>query len=304
MNSGSTSDILARYIWIVDTLRRIGRMTRHELCRRWENSLVSGGAPLPRRTFYNYRAAIAELFGIEIICDPSTNEYYIDSSDESPGSASLTDLLLDSAAMSGILADARSVSSRIFLENVPSARTNLSPIIAAMKGNNAITFSYHPYTRALPTRGIAFEPYLLKLFKQRWYVAGRNVEEDRIKTYALDRMSAVEITSRDFKLPSGFNPQEYFRYSFGIVVDASEPRRVAIRAGSRQAKYLRALPLHPSQQEMVHEGYSVFHYNLLLTPDLVSELMSIGPDIEVLAPEELRVLLASRLADTLSQYKR
>lgn len=300
--NNATSTLLARYTWIVDTIRRVGRITRKELNRRWEQSSVSGGSALPRRTFYNYREAIYDLFGVEIRIDTSTNEYYIET-ELSESGTSITDLLLDSAAMSGILADAQSISSRIFLENVPSARTNLAPIISAIKENRAITFSYHPYTRSVATTGIVLEPFLIKLFKQRWYVAGRNVGENRLKTYALDRMSAVEITSQSFELPSDFNPQEYFKHSFGIVVDSSEPRQVTIRAGERQAKYMRALPLHPSQQEMVNNGYSLFHYSLLLTPDLVSELMAMGPDIEILAPAELRILLANRLSSTLALYK-
>lgn len=299
--NNTTSNLLARYTWIVDTIRRAGRITRAELNRRWEQSALSGGNPMPRRTFYNYRESILDLFGVAIHIDMATHEYYIEA-DPTQSGTSITDLLLDSAAMSGILADAQSISDRIFLENVPSARTNLAPIISAIKENHMIKFSYHPYTRTVPTRGILLEPYLIKLFKQRWYVAGRNVGENRLKTYALDRMSQVEPTGIEFKLPDDFNPQEYFKYSFGIVVDASEPRRVSIRAGERQAKYLRALPLHPSQQEMVNNGFSIFDYSLLLTPDLVSEIMSMGPDIEVIAPQELRTLLEVRLRNTLNLY--
>lgn len=267
-------------------------------------SNVGSGAPLPRRTFYNYRAAILELFGVEILYDSATNEYYIetDSSASARGTESVTDWLLNSAAMSGMLADARSISSRIFLEQVPSARQNLAPLISAIKENRTVSFSYHPFTRSIPTPGILLEPFLLKLFRQRWYVAGRNVTENKIKTYALDRISAIELTGTSFVMPSDFDPQEYFRYSFGIVVDSSEPRRVALRADARQAKYLRALPLHPSQQEMVHDNFSIFHYNLLLTPDFLNELMALGPDITVLAPPELRTLLTARLRQALALY--
>lgn len=298
---------LARYTWLVDTLRRAKRLTREELNRRWIDSPVGDGRELPRRTFYNYRQAVMDLFGLEILYDPSTREYYFDdpgvsSSGSSGSDLSISNLLLDSATLSGVLSDARSISSRIFLEQVPSARINLAPIIDALKANRTITFSYHPFTRSLPSDGIRLEPYLIKLFRQRWYVAGRNVDENKIKTYALDRISAIEPGGATFTLPHDFDPAEYFRYSFGIVVDASKARHVVIRAGSRQAKYLRALPLHPSQQEMVNDGFSVFHYDLLLTPDLLTELMAMGPDVEVLAPPELRTMLTTRLRQTLDLY--
>lgn len=285
-------------------MRRSGRMNRYEINRRWKDSTVGKGTDLPRRTFYNYRAAVLDLFGVEIAYDSSTGEYYIenDPNSASYGSETVTDWLLNSAAMSGMLSDARSISDRIFLEQVPSARHNLSPIIEAIKSERAIRFTYHPFSRSRPSKGIIIEPYLLKLFRQRWYVAGRNVFEGKIKTYALDRISEPELTGDNFTMPPDFDPNEYFRYSFGIVVDSSEPRRVTLRTDSRQAKYLRALPLHPSQQEMIHDDFSIFTYNLLLTPDFLRELMSLGPDVTVLAPPELRTMLAARLRETLALY--
>ncbi|MBE6305107.1 MAG: WYL domain-containing protein [Bacteroidales bacterium] len=301
-----TGNLLARYTWLVDTLRRAGRLTRTEINRRWMESDFSSGSPMPRRTFYNYRVAVFDLFGVEILYDAATREYYIDSDDavsDINSSSSVTDWLLNSAAMSGMLADARSISSRIFLEQVPSARVNLSPIISAIKENRVLKFSYLPFTRSLTTEGIIFEPYLLKLFRQRWYVAGRNVAENRIKTYALDRMSLPEATGATFEMPSDFDAQEYFKYSFGIVVDSSRPRRIALRADSKQAKYLRALPLHSSQTEMIHDEFSIFNYEMLITPDLVTEIMSMGPSVTVLAPQELRAMLATRLRETLTPYE-
>lgn len=285
-------------------MRRSGRMNRYEINRRWKDSAVGKGTDLPRRTFYNYRAAVLDLFGVEIAYDSSTGEYYIenDPNSASRGSETVTDWLLNSAAMSGMISDARSISDRIFLEQVPSARHNLSPIIEAIKSERAIRFTYHPFSRSRPSKGIIIEPYLLKLFRQRWYVAGRNVFEGKIKTYALDRISEPELTGDNFTMPPDFDPNEYFRYSFGIVVDSSEPRRVTLRTDSRQAKYLRALPLHPSQQEMIHDDFSIFTYNLLLTPDFLRELMSLGPDVTVLAPPELRTMLAARLRETLALY--
>lgn len=298
-----SGNLLARYTWLVDTMKRAGRLTRSELNARWRVSTVGNGQDMPRRTFYNYRSAVMELFGVEILYDSSTAEYYIEQDATAPaGRENVTDWLLNSAAMSGMLSDARSISDRIFLEQVPSARRNLAPIIEAIKTSRAVRFNYHPFSRSRPTTGILLEPYLLKLFRQRWYVAGHNVGENRLKTYALDRISGVEITTDTYTMPPTFDPAEYFNNSFGIVVDSSEPRNVTLRATAQRAKYLRALPLHTSQQEMVHDSYSIFTYKLLLTPDLVTELMSIGPEVTVISPPELKAMLTARLRETLSLY--
>lgn len=305
MAGSSSSNSLNKYIWLVDAMRRNRRITLHELNQLWMNCELSGGKPLARRSFYTYRGKILEIFGIEIGFNPSTNEYFIkDSNAEAGGTSdSMTDWILESTAMSGMLSNARSLADRIFLESVPSAQDNLAPIIDAMKADRAVRFTYRPFNRTLPSEGIVVEPYLLKLFRQRWYVAGRNIVENKVKTYALDRITNIEHTTHDFKISYDFNPATYFANSFGIVVDSSNPRTVILRADARQAKYLRALPLHPSQEEMIHDDHSMFHYRLQLTPDFLQEIMSLSPFVTVVSPPELRTMLTERLRQALALYE-
>ncbi len=142
--------LLNRYIWLLDTIKRCHRISRRDLSERWQSSPVSDGRPLARRTFYNYRLAIEELFCVEVKFDSTTKEYYIESDDSH--SESMTNWLLNSAAMSGVLSDSREVSSRIFLEEVPSAREHLATIIDAIKNPHVLKFSYHPYSRTNPRR--------------------------------------------------------------------------------------------------------------------------------------------------------
>lgn len=295
-----SKNLFNRYIWIVDTIRRHGSITREELNKLWQKSSVSDGEPLPRRTFYNYRNAIEELFKINIECNPSTFEYYIDGGDAH--AESVTDWMLNTASLSNVLTDARDVSDRVFLEDVPSARQFLSPVISAMKECKTIRFGYSPYSRTGSPRQVTLEPYFLKIFKLRWYVTGRNVGEDVIKTYALDRMSTLSVLGQQFEMPPMFNPEEYFRDSFGIVFSQGKTHKVTLRVSPRQAKYFRALPLHHSQEEMVHDRFSIFNYRLRLTPDFVQELLSYGPNVTVLAPAELRAMITNSLQQSLDNY--
>ncbi len=294
-------DLLSRYIWLVDTIKRHGRITRGEIDEQWKRSRFSQGDGIPRRTFYNYRVAIEELFNLNIECDPSTYEYYITCEDTH--SESMNNWVLNSAATSGIITGAHDLSGRIFLEQVPSARDHLGIFVEAIRESNIVRFDYLPYTRSIPTRAIDFEPYLLRIFGQRWYAVGRNVKEDKIKTYALDRVSAVQQLTGHFDLPAWFEPTEYFTDAFGIIVDHSEPRLIEIRTDSTQAKYLRALPLHHSQSEMVGDGYSIFTYRMRLTTDLLNEILSYGSRLTVLNPPELRAMVASELRKALKPYE-
>lgn len=294
-------DLLQRYIWLVDTIRRYGRISRNELDRLWRLSRFSAGEALPRRTLYNYRQAVEELFNVEIKCDPATYEYYLsDGGDQH--SEGVTNWLLNTAATNDLLAGSRQVAGKIFLEDVPSAREYLAPVVEALKGNLPIRFDYHHFGRIHPSRGVVVEPYFLKIFRQRWYVTGRHTDSGRIKTYALDRISELTVDAQPFEPDPTFDPEEYFRNSFGIIFNEGDVKTISLRAERREADYLRALPLHHTQQESLHDGFSVFHYKMRISHDLVAELISHGPRLTVLEPPELIEMIKSELAQTLAAY--
>ena len=295
-------NLINRYVWLVDTISRYGRITLKDLNAAWLRSEISEGKPLARRTFFHYRDGVEERFDINIKCDKATFEYYIDDKDEEDN-ARLRSWLVDSVSMSGTLSNARDISSRIMLENVPSAREHLPVVIDALKQNRRIRFSYKSYTRALPTDGIVLEPYFVKIFKQLWYVIGLNVKDGQIKTYSLDRMSNLNLLQDLFDMPENVNPSEFFKDCFGIITNQNSAKRIVLRVEPTQAKYFRALPLHSSQQEEVHDNYSIFTYKMRITYDLKEELMSHGASIEVMEPQELKTLILTELQQALNNYK-
>lgn len=295
-------NLINRYVWLVDTLSRYGRITLKDLNKVWLNSDISDGKPLARRTFFHYRDAVEEMFDIDIQCDKSTFEYYIDDAG-GESSARLRSWLVDSVSMSGMLSNAHDISGRIILENVPSAREHLPVVIDALKQNRRIGFSYKSYTRSRPTDGIVLEPYFVKIFKQLWYVIGCNVKDGLIKTYALDRMSDLVMLQDTFVMPEGLNPSEFFRDCFGIITNRNSAKRIVLRVEPTQAKYFRALPLHSSQQEEIHDSYSLFSYRMRITYDLKEELMSHGASIEVVEPKELKMLIRTELEEALKHYQ-
>lgn len=289
-------------IWIADTLRRYGALTLAQINELWQASSVSDGNPLPRRTFMTYRNNIEEMFNIRIVCNKSTYEYYIE--DLEQDGKSYIDWMLDSMSISGTLQSASGISDRIVLEDVPSARHHLPVVIDALKRNLCIKFSYKSYTRAGVTRGTVIRPYFVKIFKQLWYVIGYNVKDGKIKTYALDRMSELTILAdHPFEMPADFSPKVFFEDYFGITTTNNAPKEIKIKVEPVQAKYLRALPLHASQQEMILVGgYSLFTYKMCVTYDLREKLLSMGSNVEVISPSELRMQIKEELHKTLELY--
>ena len=294
-------NLLSKYVWLVDTLRRHGALTLKQINEKWQESpLCDDGTEISRRTLYNYRQAVSDLFKIDIECNPSTFEYHLGEVGDDVNQ--VTNWLMNSAAVSDVVAGARDVASRILIEDVPSARTYLATIINAMKGGCMIRFDYHSYTRPLPKCGIILAPYFLKIFRQRWYVTGNSPSAQKLRTYALDRMSGVIITDRTFTIPDDFDPHLYTRDAYGIIFDEGVTQDVLLRVDARLAKYLRALPLHPSQREEINDGYSLLSLRVHTTNDFLQELMRLGPAVTVLRPVELRTRLLHALRTTLGNY--
>lgn len=294
------SGLINKYIWLIDTIMRHKAITRKEINRLWVlNDSLSGGIPIPRRTFHNYCRAAEEMFNVEIRCNTSTFEYFIES-EGNEQEQELRNWLLDSVAISGTLSNSKEIASRIILEDVPSARNFLSTIIEGIKLNRRLSFTYQSFDRS-GTANVLLDPYFVRIFKQRWYVIGFQHQKKEIRTYALDRIKEIQISTQAFKMPQ-IEAKDYFKYSFGIFTDKAQPQEIAIRVISEQAKYLRVLPIHSSQREEVHDDYSIFHYHMLLTYDLVQEILSLGAKVEVIKPETLRIRIKAEIEKLLSIY--
>lgn len=293
-------DRLTKYIWIIDTINQYGSISRARLSQLWQASDLGNGNPLPHRTFFTYRRAIEQQLGVSIKCN-GANEYYIDHKDTLQDVA-YRNWMLDSYAMRGVLEDNRDIADRIHVEPIPSARQHLATVVQAIRTGKTIEFTHHSYTRPRPDTGISFEPFFLKLFRQRWYMVGRRVSDKEIRTYALDRITDLSMTSRTFTPPPDLTAESYFSQIYGITQSRAPASKIKLQVRPQTAKYLRTLPLHESQREEQFSDYSIFNYELKLTDDLVRHLLSLGNEVKVLQPATLRLMLLNKLKDTLAQY--
>lgn len=294
-------DLISRYIWIVDTLNRYGRLSRAALNELWLRSAYSDGNPIPERTFYHYRRAIEENFHIQISCTKS-GEYYIEQDTDADHRA-VTNWLLDSYAVNTAVKDSVAAAGRISVEEVPSAREYLPLVLDAIGMSQKLVFTYAGFNRSRAEKGIVFRPYFVKRYKQRWYMIGMREKTGDIRTYALDRVKELNLINEHFEIPEEITPAAMFGNIIGITSSKAAVRRVRIRTTPTQAKYFRALPFHASQQEEIHDNYSVFTYKLKLNYELVHELLGYGSEVTVLDPPELRVMIAEELSSMMNQYK-
>lgn len=294
-------DLISRYIWIVDTLTRYERLTRRQLNKLWRRSSLSDGADLPERTFFHYRRAIEENFHIDIACD-SQGRYYIDRDGSRQGKA-LTNWMLDSYAVNNAIKGSETPMDRVEIEDVPSAREFLPVVLDAIKENHKLSFTYAGFNRSRAEHGIRFLPYFLKRYKQRWYMAGVRENSGDIRTYALDRVKEMTVIDEKFVKDPEVTLEDLFGNVLGVTSSKADVRTVRLEATATQAKYFRALPLHHSQEEEVHDRYSIFTYRLKLNYELVHEVMALGEAVKVLDPPELKAMVVTELENALKRYR-
>ena len=289
---------LYKYLWIVDLIRSKRRIKLKDIQSKWEEEF---GTPLPRRTFVYSKEAIEELFDINIECDRTTNEYYIENLDDVKRQNTIN-WMLDSFSESFNLINSRGIVDRIVLEKTPSSQYYLNTVLSAIKQNRVLRIRYKPFGKD----GFEMElkPYFVQMSLNRWYLYGVRNGKDKIKAYALDRFEEAEMIEGSFAMPDDFSAEEYLQNQGIGQYEKIPVCEVVIRAYGRQVDLLRTLPLHPSQCEIKSEdGVSEFSYNLRPTTKFYGDILSQGKYIKVLRPAFARKHLAEILEKTLTYYK-
>lgn len=293
-----------QYIWLVDTIRMSRKISLKRIQELWIEDDLNDRQSLSRTTFYRIRQAIEDMFGIHIGCD-NQNQYFI-SNPETLKDNSTQNWMLQTLTVSNILVDSLSIKDRLVLEETPGGTEYLQTIIKAIKNNHTLLVNYHKFEDP-EGYTTAIEPYCLKVFRQRWYLLGNNLSNERgLQIYALDRISRLEETTKTFEMDPRFNASKFFKNYFGVFIgNSTKPARIVLRAYGKMIPLLRTLPKHPSQKEIATtETYSDFEYFLVPSClDFQQAILKEGNELEVLEPESLRNEIKAELQTALSRYQ-
>ncbi len=291
-----TATKFKEYIWLVDTIHKAGRITFAEIQEKWLRSDMSEGVELARSTFNRHKDTIQDMFGIYIECDRQNGYKYYIGNDEVLRDDSVQNWILSTLSVNNVISESLSLQNRILLQSVPAEDGYLGMVIDAMKKSVRIAVDYRKYGTDSPNH-LNFEPYCLKLFKQRWYILGHfhrdateeKPEADYFGVFSFDRILNMELTDVKFRIDPDFDAQEYFNECYGVLVgDDTRPEHIVIRAYGYERFYLRDLPIHKSQYEIGRgENFADFEFYLRPTIDFSGHLLSRGNLIKVLQPQWL-----------------
>ena len=296
-------DSFRRYIWMLDTIQRYGRITLAALKEEWRKSSVNDeNKELAPRTFANYKQNIEDIFGIEIACDRATNEYYIVNEDDLDNNA-IRDWMLNSLSLRNLLNESSGLHDRIILEDVPSSHKYLTTVLDAMRDNKKLILSYKGNSMQ-EFKDMTVHPYNLRLFKRRWYLIGYSEYSKGVRLYMLDRADGARLMDETFQMPEDFDAEGYFEDYYGVRKSDDAKERVLLKVSARVGDLVRTVPLHRTQTEIeTNSEYSVFEYNLRPNFDFRQEIISYLDAVEVLEPKALRQDIGRSVLNIYKKYR-
>ena len=177
----------------------------------------------------------------------------------------------------------------------------LVKIIEAIKNEKVLRIYYQPFYEDKPYYS-EIHPYLLKEYRNRWYMIGLNDFKDQLRTYSLDRIRDIQISDILYKRQS-FHASDYFKNSIGIISPEGKPPKIRIAIQKTQAQYLITQPWHESQNiDEETEDEIVFSFKVHPTYEFISLLLSFGKDLKVLSPDAVRETMKEQLDEMRGYY--
>lgn len=280
------ANLFNRYVWLAETIHSAGRISKHEIDRKWIASPlnVDGDEEYEIRSFHRHKEAIAELFGLNIECDKiHGNEYYI-SNLEDVKKGSFRAWLLSHLAITNLMTENGDMRERILFDDSEPQPSLLPMVIDAMREQQTLLVTY-------PDASFELQPYGLRQFRYKWYVVGMSSlypDEKEPRVFELETVEQMQVLKKKWYMPKRFDAQRFFQGYFGVN-RSGRVELITIRANAAATEQLRKNPIHNSQTETeCKKGFCTFEYMVSPTPEFIHELKAFGADIEVVAPATIR----------------
>jgi hypothetical protein len=204
------------------------------------------------------------------------------------------------------------IPSIVQLENnaLVSGMDKIPVLFRSIQNKKVLTIHYQPFMQEKPVQ-ITFHPYLLKAWRNRWYVFGcasdwietsgqeKDTQEwlyqygfhlrsDNIWNLGLDRITAVEEAPEvQYQSTPEFDPHSWFDDIIGVTKPMDgQVQDIQVEADLIASFYLESKPLHASQRLLFRDDQqAVFGLRLIPNYEFMHEIMAYGRFVRVIAPE-------------------
>jgi predicted DNA-binding transcriptional regulator YafY len=207
-------------------------------------------------------------------------------------------------------------------DHVYSQKTMQNPVIDFEKNENlkglehldvlyqsiiqrrSILLTYQSF-KARQASSFVFHPYLLKEYRNRWFLIGAKKARDPLLTLALDRILDINPAEVSFIARDDLNFETYFKDAIGVTVSPNlDPVRVVLFISHDHAQYVLTKPLHSSQKLIKRDAYGITIELLVqLNFELEKEILSFGEAVMVLEPPRLKQRIVANLNNAADLYQ-
>ncbi len=180
---------------------------------------------------------------------------------------------------------------------------NFHTVASATLQRRKLDLHYHNRaTDRLSSRIVS--PQRLIYYRENWYLDTWCHQADGLRTLALDRIRDPVMLADEVREIPDEQLDRYYSGSFGIF-SGPATQTALLRFTPQRARWVAEEQWHPDQQGSWLDDGS---YQLSLpygdSRELVLDILRYGPDVEVMAPEELRCEIKARLIAALQQYEK
>lgn len=206
-------------------------------------------------------------------------------------------------------------------DHVTSAKQKTTPVIdfeknESLKGLNYLDTIYNAIVnkqvlnieyrsfKARSANTLKFYPYLLKEYRNRWFVFGRN--KGSLINLALDRIHGIDVAEKEKYIENNlFDPESFFDDLVGVTKNIGlKPQKVCFRVDKGNAPYVQTKPIHKSQQlmEELEDGSMIFELEVIINQEFQREIFGFADSIKILSPQSLVDFMASKFRSAVRNY--
>ena len=296
---------LKKCLYLINLLERKGALTLKEINDYYQYSSLYEGDDILPRTFLRYKDYIEVTFPCYIEFNAKTGKYELYRHKALYGEDdSLYDYLLSAYHIEGMSELALKHRNKIVLTEAPTGVENVQIILEAIDAKRGIECDYYSYNKRTVKRQTLI-PYFLRAWENRWYLVAEPVKHPHEQAvYALERMDNLVLTKEKLLPSDKISIEEYFDGCFGINhSDTQKPEIIRIKVYDTQVEYVRALPIHESQEEVeTTEEWSIFEYRIVPCFNFYQQLLWHREKLEVLEPQSVRQALKEIIEKMLKLY--
>ncbi len=175
----------------------------------------------------------------------------------------------------------------------------------AIKDKSPLRISYKPYHKEKP-RDFILHPYLLKQYRNRWFLFGREGNKEYITNLGLDRIVSIKNSAANFLENDLFSVEDYFNHLIGVSKPRNgEVQEIVIKVDAESVPYILSKPIHNLQKisKKYKNGEVQVNIPLYINYELISTILSYQHTLEVMKPLELRKEIIAILKKGMKKYE-